>query len=141
MKIYMKLWHYLRPHLGLLGLACACMVVSSLFKGVSLGALVPLVDVVLLNRPVVLPEWLPGFLSSWMQAFQALPSLGKLHILAVVVAGLFLFKSGAVFAQTYFMNDVALRFLRDIRNGLYRHYQRLSLNFFTGEGPASLSPG
>ncbi|MBI3333779.1 MAG: ABC transporter ATP-binding protein, partial [Candidatus Omnitrophica bacterium] len=137
-KIYKKLLPYLKPHLGLFGLACASMVASSLFSGVSLFMLVPLIDLVLLNRQIHLPAWLPAQAASWLQAFGQWPPLVKLHWVVAVGLLLFLSKNLAVFAQTTLMNDVALRFLRDIRNGLYRKYQQLSLDFFSGERTGEL---
>ena len=137
MKIYAKLLPYLRPHLGLLILASGCMLASSLFEGVSLGMLVPLVDVVL-NRPLNLPAWLPSLFRSRLEAFQILAPLAKLHWVVGLVVALFLLKNLTLFGQSYLMNDVAMRFLRDIRNVLYRHYQRLSMDFFSAEKTGNL---
>lgn len=138
MKIYWKLWSYLKPHGGLLLLAVVCMLTATLFSGVSLSMLVPLVDIVLLNRSVQLPSWVPAPLVSVAQAFQEMAPLLRLHLMALGVALLFLLKNLAIFGKTTLMNDVALRFLRDLRNALYRHYQKLSLDFFSGERTGSL---
>ncbi len=138
MKNYLKLWVYLRPHLPILFWAGVCMVASSVLKGVSLGLLVPLVDFVLLNRPPVLPAWLPGGLASAVVWFQGLSPLARLNVMAAALILLFALKNLVLFFQTYLMNDVSLLFLRDIRNGLYRHYQRLSQDFFSSERTGEL---
>ncbi len=138
MKNYLKLWVYLKPHLPLLLWAGVCMLAASVLKGISLGMLVPLVEFILLGRPVAVPAWLPAPLGAGLEWFGALAPLAKLHALAVTLAGLFLVKNVVVFLQTYLMNDVALRFLRDVRNGLYRHYQKLSQDFFSGERTGQL---
>ncbi len=138
MSYYLKLWPYLKPHAGLLGWAALCMILTSLLKGVSLGMLVPLVDFILLNRQVTVPAWVPDLAASWMSSFQAMSQTARLHVLAGGVAVLFLLKNLVFFFQTYLMNDVALRFLRDIRNGLYQQYQRLSHDFFSGERTGEL---
>jgi subfamily B ATP-binding cassette protein MsbA len=138
LKDYRRLLPFLKPHLGIFLLATACMLASSLLKGVSLGMLVPLVDVVLLNRPVALPPWLPGWLASWLTGWAAWGPLPKLNAVAVGVVVLFVLKNLALFFQTYWMNGVALGFLRDIRDGLYRKYQELSLDFFSGERTGEL---
>ena len=138
MKIYRKLLPYLKPHIGLMALAGICMLGSTLFKGVSLFMLVPLIDVVLLNRPVALPGWLPGPVVSGVRSFLHLAPLTRLHWVVVLVVALSFLKNLTLFAQAYLMNDVSLRFLRDIRNGLYRQYQRLSLDFFSGERTGEL---
>ncbi len=138
MKIYTKLLPFLKPHVGLLGVAAFCMLVSSLFKGVSLGMLVPLVDIVLLNRTVQLPPWVPGPVVGWIERFQAVDPAQRLHLLAIAMVVLFLLKNLVLFYQTYLMNDVSARFLRDVRNALYRQYHRLSLDFFSGERTGEL---
>ncbi len=138
MKIYRKLLPYLKPHAKRFTAACGCMLASSLFNGVSLVMLVPLIDVVLLNRPVTLPGWLPAPLAEAINAFLQAPPLAKLHTVIGLALALFILKNLSVFAQTYLMNDVALRFLRDIRDGLYRKYQQLSLDFLSGERTGEL---
>lgn len=138
MKTYRKLLPFLKPHAGLFGLAVLCMLASSLFNGVSLFMLVPLVNVVVLSRPIQPPEWLPAVVSSGIQIFNQWPPLGKLHLIVGAALVLFLLKNVAGFFQTLLMNDVALRFLRDIRQGLYRKYQQLSLDFFSGERTGEL---
>lgn len=114
------------------------MVASSLLKGISLGMLAPAVDTIVLNRPLTAPSWVPGELSRWLTQISQLGQMQKLHICVGVLAILFVLKNVVVFFQTVWMNDVALRFLRDIRQGLYRQYQRLSLNFFSGERTGEL---
>ncbi len=138
MRIYRKLLPFLKPHLGLLGMAALCMLGSSLFKGVSLGMLVPLVDIILLNRTLTIPGWVPAPVGEIGLRFQALDPVVRLHLLAVGVAVLFLLKNLVFFFQTFLMNDVSARFLRDIRNALYRQYHRLSLDFFSGERTGGL---
>lgn len=132
MRDYRKIFPYLKPHLGLLGLAAACMVGSSLLKGISLGMLVPLVDLVLLDRTVTLPVWLPAQVSGRLERFLSWGPAAKLHGVVLLVVLLFLLKNLILFFQTVLMNDTALRFLRDLRGALYRKYQTLSLSFFTG---------
>ena len=138
LKIYRKLFPYLRPHLPE-GIAAAfCMIASTILDGFSLGMLVPLIDVILLNRVIHLPAWAPAVIVEWVHAFEGLSPPAKLH--AVVGFALFFFflKNLALFGQTYLMSDLAMRFLRDVRNGLYRHYQKLSVDFFSGERTGDL---
>ncbi len=138
MKHYRKLLRYLRPHWALLVWATVCMVASSLLKGVSLGMLVPLVDFILLNRALTVPEWVPGPVHAWANHFQSLPMDLRLHWLAGTVLILSLLKAVVFFYQSYLTDNVALLFLRDMRNALYTHYQRLSQDFFSGERTGDL---
>lgn len=138
LKIYRKLFPYLKAHLPEGVAAAFCMIASTILDGFSLGMLVPLIDVILLNRTIHLPAWMPLVVTERVHAFEALPPLAKLH--SVVGCALFFFflKNLALFGQTYLMSDLAMRFLRDIRDGLYRHYQRMSVDFFTGERTGDL---
>jgi len=138
MKIYRKLLPYLKPHVGLFAIASLCMVAASLLEGISLGMLAPLIDVVVLNRPIHLPSSVPSFLSHALQALQAMGPLMKLNLVVGLALLLFLLKNLAIFGQTYLMSDVAMRFLRDVRNAIYQRYQQLSLDFFSGERTGDL---
>jgi len=138
LKIYRKLFPYLRPHLPE-GIAAAfCMIASTILDGFSLGMLVPLIDVILLNRTIRLPAWAPAVIVGWVHAFEVLPPMAKLHSVVGFALFFFFLKNLALFGQTYLMSDLAMRFLRDIRDGLYRHYQKLSVDFFSGERTGDL---
>ncbi|MCM8811486.1 MAG: ABC transporter ATP-binding protein/permease [Candidatus Omnitrophica bacterium] len=133
MKNYLKLLPFLKPHSGLIAAAFVFMLATSLFEGVSLGMIVPLIDMVLLNKSVDLPEWAPSFLTSGVAFLDGMNPLSKLNAIVGVSIVLFVLKNLCIFFQKYLMNDVAMKFLRDTRNALYRHYETLSLDFFGGE--------
>jgi len=138
LKIYRKIFPYLKPHIPE-GIAAAfCMVASTILDGVSLGMLVPLIDLVLLGRTIHLPAWIPISVAERVHAFEAVPPLAKLHFVVGFALLFFFLKNLALFGQTYLMSDVAMRFLRDLRDGLYRHYQKLSVDFFSGERTGDL---
>ena len=65
MKTYLRLLRYVRPHLGTLGLGVGCMVLSTVFKGLSLTTVIPLADKVLTNQPVVIHAPLPAWLARY----------------------------------------------------------------------------
>ncbi len=100
--------------------------------------MVPLIDVVLLNRSLSLPAWMPMPVLSALQALEGMGPLSKLHVVVGVGFVLFVLKNLAIFGQTYFMSDVAMLFLRDLRDGIYKHYQKLSLDYFGGERTGDL---
>ena len=60
------------------------------------------------------------------------PNLDLLWVIAGVMAGITVVTSGAGIAQTYLTNQVGQKVMRDLRDGLYRHLQSLSMGFFTG---------
>jgi subfamily B ATP-binding cassette protein MsbA len=133
MRDALKLFRFMKPHLTLLFMATGTMLASSVLRGVSLWMIVPLIDVVVLNRPLLLPSWVPEPIPSWVAWFQTLSPITRLTVLVMGVAVLLFIKSVVFFFQTYWMNDVSLRFLRDLREALYRHYQQFSHDFFSKE--------
>ena len=60
------------------------------------------------------------------------PNLDLLWVIAGVMAGITVVTSGAGIVQTYLTNQVGQKVMRDLRDGLYRHLQSLSMGFFTG---------
>src|SRR5687768_9204418 len=47
-----------------------------------------------------------------------------------VIVGIFAFRGLMNFGQSYFNDYVGLRIINDVRNGLNRHFQALSVSFF-----------
>jgi len=128
--VYRHLWPYLRPHVPQFALACACMAGASVFKGVSLGMVVPLVDTVLSRTGIpVKPGWPSALqrLAAWLNGIE--PGTLLLGIAVTAFAAL-IFKAAFEFLREYLMNDVALQVLRSIRNALYGHLLGLSHDYF-----------
>ena len=59
------------------------------------------------------------------------PDMALLWTLAAVMAAITVLSGVLGIAQTYITNEVGQRVMRDLRDRLYRHLQRLSLRFFT----------
>ncbi len=132
MNTYFRLLKLVRPHLGVLFLAAACMLVSTLFDGVSLGLLVPLADRVLNNKEIIITSAaLPEVIEGAIAKLNATPPLTLLNVMVVSILALFFFKGIFLFLQSYLMTDVSQRVIRDTRNSLYRKFQNLSLDYFT----------
>ncbi len=60
------------------------------------------------------------------------PDLNLLWTIAGIMAGITVVTSATGIVQTYLTNQVGQRVMRDLRDGLYRHLQSLSIGFFTG---------
>lgn len=131
MKEYIKLLKFLKPHLGLFGLASIFMVLSAIFDGVSLGMIVPLTDKIMTNKPIVVPARLPPFLNELISKLNSTPQETLLTWLIIAVFVLFLAKGVVGFFQSYLMSDIGQKVVRDIRSALYRKMQNLSLDYFT----------
>ncbi len=131
MKEYLRLLKFIRPHLGLLGIASLCMFFSTLFDGVSLSMIVPLADKVLTNKQIIIPTRLPHFLSRFVDFLNATAPYKLLNLMALAILAIFLLKGLFGFLQSYFMSDIGQRIVRDIRLKLYRKIQGLSIGYFT----------
>jgi len=129
MSTYLRLLRYLRPHLGVFGLAVGCMLVSSLLNGVQLGAIFPLADRIITDQRIPSPAWLPGWLAGLVGWLNALSPGALLTGFAVAIPFLFLLKGLFEFWQTFYMNDAAQRVIRDLRQALFDRLVGLSLDY------------
>ena len=59
------------------------------------------------------------------------PDLNLLWIIAGVMVTVTVVTGGLGIVQTFYTNEVGQRVMRDLRNSLYEHLQKLSLRFFT----------
>jgi subfamily B ATP-binding cassette protein MsbA len=131
MRDYLRLLKFIKPYLGLFTIAGICMFFSALFDGVSLAMIVPLADKVLTNRKIVIPTKLPLFLSRFVDNLNNTPPYTLLNYMAIAVLCLFLLKGVFGFLQSYLMSDIGQKVIRDIKSGLYKKLQALSLDYFT----------
>ncbi|HEU5001396.1 MAG TPA: ABC transporter ATP-binding protein [Actinomycetota bacterium] len=59
------------------------------------------------------------------------PNLGRLYVYVALMVGIPLVTSLIGIGQTYLSNSIGLRLMRDLRNDLYAHLQKMALRFFT----------
>jgi len=128
---YLKLLKFVKPHIGILVAASLCMMVSTVFGGVSLGMIVPLSDRVLTNKKIIIPHNVPDFVSSIINKLNSMEPMHVLKTMAIVLILAFLLKGVALFFQNYLMSIVGQRCIKDVRNALYRKMHDLSLDFYS----------
>ncbi len=128
---YRDLFQFTRPHLKILVVAVFCMLISTLFDGVTMGMIVPFSDKILNNGQIVVPTELPLFIEEFIAHVNSISQLKLLYFMAFFLVGLFLFKGLFTFLQSSLMSDVGQRVMRDIRLKLYKKYQRLDLDYFS----------
>lgn len=132
MKLYLRLLRFLKPHLWVLAAAILFMMISTLFNGISLGALVPLADRLLNDKAINLGDKpLPEFISNIINLLNRTDRLSLLNILPIAILLLFFLKGICLFSQTYLMNRVTNLTLRDIKNAIYEKLHSLSLDFYS----------
>ena len=129
MKTYLRLIRYLKPHLGVFGLAMACMAASSLLNGVQLGAIFPLADRIVTDRSIPLQPWFPQWLTAFVGWLNAMSPATLLTLFALAIPILFFLKGIVEFWQALFINDATQGVIRDLRQALYDRVMGLSLDY------------
>jgi len=132
MKKYFRFVKFVKPHLGLLAFAALLMAVSSVFDGVSLGMIIPLVDKILAGKEFIATgsTKMPAFLQQLIIYINSVPRGKLLKYIIFWAIGLTAVKEVLVFAYSYFMVDVSKKTIRDVRYKIYNKLLTLSLNFY-----------
>src|SRR5690242_17504604 len=73
MKNYLKLLRFLKAHQGLFAWAVVFMFLASLLEGIQLPMLVPLLDRIFNDKPIVIPNNLPDFLQHFITKLNNIP--------------------------------------------------------------------
>ncbi|MFH0753399.1 MAG: ABC transporter ATP-binding protein [Candidatus Omnitrophota bacterium] len=108
-----------------------CMLVSTLFEGAQLGAIVPLADRIFNNKLIIVPKGIPPFVMEWVDRLNGLDR-NQIFYGIIFIIPLFILLKGVVFyIQGYLMNEVAQKSVADTRGDLFRKYQMLSLDFYS----------
>ncbi|MDZ7338872.1 MAG: ABC transporter ATP-binding protein/permease [candidate division KSB1 bacterium] len=157
MRVYRRVIKYVLRYWKELVASCLCMVFFVAFSTVSVGLVMPFVNLLFgaqeqqaavansgaaglslsdVQRPV--PNLRQQLESRLQGIFSRYSRPHALRLLCVVMLVGFFLKNLFRFGQTYFMAPVEQGVIRDLRNDLYRHFQRLSLDFFHGEKAGQL---
>ncbi|RPI68143.1 MAG: ABC transporter ATP-binding protein, partial [Ignavibacteriales bacterium] len=141
MKIFWRFFKYLKPYIKPLLIANLCMLLFVIFNLLSIGLIMPFIDL-LFNpgKPVLKPGQdisifdIKDYLSYQLNQFAAqYDKLDLLLYLCILIILIFILKNLFQYLQTYFMSTVDQGVIRDIRLELYRHFHKLSLGYFTEE--------
>ena len=108
LKIYKRLFTYLRPYKARIGWSVVFMGLTSVLISAQAYLVKPVLDKVILAKDMGLGLYLP-------------PALVLVTIL----------KGGAAYARDYMMGWVGQRIVNDIRDELYTHIESLSFSYFT----------
>lgn len=140
MKVLPRIIGYIRPHFGTLSVAVIFMLMTLVFNLLSLGLLMPAVDVVF-NPPQVSPEAqqfsildLGKYLSNLLARFVA--QYNRHDVLVALILGILFFtvmKIAASLVNQFLMAKVEHSIMHRLRTDVYRHLQNLSLSHFTEE--------
>ncbi|OGW83320.1 MAG: hypothetical protein A3C47_00350, partial [Omnitrophica bacterium RIFCSPHIGHO2_02_FULL_51_18] len=133
MNDYQRMISFVKPHVGKLGIAFSAMVINSLLSGIPMvGIIIPFVDSVLAGKPILIPheDQVPGFILHFVYQINSMSRWQLLNIIILWTIGLSFFRALFEYIQSYFMNDVSQRVIRDLRNIVYEKMLGLPLSFF-----------
>lgn len=132
MNPYLRLFQYIRQHGRIFVFSVVAMLLTSLFKSSPIAMLIPLIDRIIADRPVVVPQTqgIPDFVLGWIDQINAMPRTTMLNIIIAAAVIMTLLKSVFMYWQTYLMNDMSHRVIRDMRRDLYAKLVHSPLSFF-----------
>jgi len=131
MKNYLKLLSFLKGHRGRFGVAIIFIILSSLFEGVQLSFILPVIDRIFTNKPIIIPNKVPVFLSNIVNKLNTTDNHTLFWAIPLGFIILFCIKQVVLFWSDYFMNDIAMSVMRDVRLRLFERIQTLSLDYFS----------
>jgi len=132
MRDYRKLFRFAKPYYRKLVLSGIFMAIVTLLDVFRLSAIVPIVDRVFTNKPIMFTHGkLPACVESILNHLNVLTPLKVLYLLLIVVPIALIIRAIFEFLQSYIMSDVGQKVIRDVRNLIYDKLQSLSLDYFT----------
>jgi ATP-binding cassette, subfamily B, bacterial MsbA len=150
MRDFKRLVRYVLPHKGKLCLALLAMLVVALLSAVSIGAIQPVLDLILAPKGatpfISLPNALQDYLGPLVNSLQWIREGDKLTVVSVICGILLVLipiKGALIYLHKYLLSYITEHVMMDIRNDLYAAVHNLSLGFFsrssTGEIMARLT--
>ena len=130
-KEYFRLLRLARRNFHYLLAGVACMVISTLFNGVQVGAIIPLSDRILNDKSIVLPEHLPQIFVDLTHRLNAVDRHFLFYSLIFIVPVFAILQGVFGYLQNYFMNVAAQKSVAETRGRIFRKYQELSLDFYS----------
>ena len=107
MKDYRRLFRLARPYYASLVLSGIFMGIVALFDIFRLSAIVPIVDRVFTNKPIIFSSGkFPLFIENILNYLNSLPPLRVLYLILIVMPIALVIRAVFEFLQTYIMSDV-----------------------------------
>ncbi len=131
MKSYFKLLQFIKGHVKRFVTAIFFILLSSVFEGVQLTLMLPVIDRIFTNQRIVPPKGVPDFIVHLADYLNSINNHVLFYTIPAVFLALFTIKQFVSFGADYYMNDVAQRVMRDVRSRLFERIQTLSLDYFS----------
>jgi subfamily B ATP-binding cassette protein MsbA len=137
MDIFPRLLRLLRPYVPRLAAGVLAMIVFASLSGVSLGMILPMVNLLFFREQVTdggvsteVPGGLRGLWEKALGLIQAGTPADTLTRLCVILLILFFLKNVFWYVHSLILTTVEEGVVRDFRNLIYAHLQGMSLSFF-----------
>jgi len=131
MANYFKLLAFLKGHRRRFSWAILLILVSSLFEGVQLSFMLPVIDRIFTNKKIILPNQVPLFIQNMVEGLNNIDVHVLFWAVPLIFLGVFIVKQVILFFSDYLMNDIAQSVMRDVRSRLFERIQTLSLDYFS----------
>jgi len=147
MKLYWRLLKYLKPHLKHYILAVLFGTIFAALSGVSLTMIVPFTKIIfeqdtstpqLQAQPIDYSKLLKLDKETFIRILGGETKVDRLERFCVLLILIFLIKNIFLYAWSYLIITVEQGVVRDLRDELFEHYQRLPLEFFHGHKAGEL---
>ncbi|MFA6142621.1 MAG: ABC transporter ATP-binding protein [Candidatus Omnitrophota bacterium] len=140
MNQYGRLVRFVLPHAKVLIMAAVCMLISSIFTISPFTMIIPLVDKIIAGKAIIIPhsEMLPQFVRGLIDKINSMPRMELLNSMAMIFIVMWLLKNLFEFLQSYLMNDVSQRVIRDMKNTIYQKLLTLSMDFYSKNSTGKL---
>lgn len=138
MKNYFKMLRFLKGHQVRFSWAIVFIILSSLFEGVQLSFVLPVVDRIFENKPIIIPNKVPAFLAHFISRLNSMDVHTLFWMTPLCFMILFTIKQVVSFCSDFLMNDIAQVVMRDVRSRLFERIQTLSLDYFSSKRTGEL---
>lgn len=130
---YLKLRRWVEPPYRYLFWGLVATIVAAATGGVSLTALVPLMNGIFTRNPIVLPAGFsrPAFLQILVNSLNAMDPITLVRWAMLFLIVTVIIKGIAMYYQNYCFKYFSYRILTDLRLAIYQTIQHLSLEFFS----------
>jgi subfamily B ATP-binding cassette protein MsbA len=147
MKLYWRLLQYLRPHIKHYVLAIICGALFAGMSGVSLTMVVPFTKIIfeqdvdqqqMHQEPIDYSKLLKLDKETFVRVIGGDTKIERLGRFCLILLVVFLIKNIFLYGWSYLIITVEQGVVRDLRNTLFEHYQKLPLEFFHGHRAGEL---
>ena len=140
MKNYFKMLRFLKGHEGRFGVAIVFIILSSLFEGVQLSFILPVIDRIFTNKTIIIPNKVPAFLTHLVDNLNNIDVHTLFWMIPLGFMVLFCVKQVVLFWSDYLMNDIAQAVMRDVRSSFLSAFRPCLWIILAASAPESWFP-